>query len=501
MAISQSKKPRTSTTRGPTLDAAEALRLTVRIYTRLNARRPAIELREKYFHGDQPLSFATDEWKKANSERYKGFSDNWSAPVVNAESERICYTGMTFTGLPNAGQHLHEHWLKNEMDMQSSQGFVTTLATGRSFVIVWGDVRTDEPVVTWEHPSNVEIEYDWANPRIRTAALKTWVDETLEFATLYTPDAIWKYQRSKVRTTTDLNSQAEQSRTAYSSDGGWEPRDTPGEAWPLNNPIGEVPVVEIQNRPTLKGDPVSEIQGVMPMQDAINLLWAYLFLAADYASMDARVVLGSGPPMMPIIDALGKQVGEKPIEMKELREKRLLYLTDPNATIDSWKAAQLDIFTDTIEIAVGHISAQTRTPPTYLVTNKGIANVSADGLKASEIGLNKKVGEFWTFAEPSLREVNRLIALAMGDKDLAMATRLAKVNHMNPEIRSEAQLADMMVKLHTLGVPLEYLLELYGLGPLEIPRIMAMAKKADALAMGYGVQSVVNAPDPNVPAV
>lgn len=471
------------------MDATEALRMTIRIYTRLNARRPLIDLREKYFGGDQPLTFATDEWMKENAARYEGFADNWSAPVVNAESERIRYTGMTFPDLPGAGKALQEHWLANEMDMYASQGFVTTLTTARSFVIVWGDKITDQPIVTWEHPSNVEIEYDWANPRIRVAALKTWVDETLEYATLYEPNFIWKYQRPKTKITTDLDSQAKQGRTAYSADGGWIVRETPGETWPLNNPIGEVPVVEIQNRPTLKGDPFSEIQGVIPMQNAINLLWAYLFLAADYASMDARVVLGTSPPMIPILDSDGKKVGEKAVDMKTLREKRLLYLTDPNAKIDSWSAATLDVFTNTVDIAVGHIASQTRTPPTYLVSKTGMSNVNGDGLKASEIGLNKKVGEFWTFAEPALREVNRLIALAMGDKELAQATRLAKVTHMNPEIRSEAQLADMMVKLRAIGLPLEYLLGLYGTDPLDIPNILAMAKAEAARGIPQGVNS------------
>lgn len=477
----------------------EALQLVVRIYTRLNQRRPVIESQEKYYGGDQPLSFATEEWRKENAARYSGFSDNWAAPVVAAESERIRYTGMTFKGVPGAAEALQQHWLANEMDMQASQGFVTTLVAARSFIIVWGDKITDQPVVTWEHPSNVEIEYDWANPRIRKAALKTWVDEDTEYATLYTPDSIWKYSRPKVKITTDLDSQAKQSRTAYSSTGGWVPREVNGESWPLHNPIGEVPVVEIQNRPTLKGDPLSEISGVIPMQDAINLLWAYLFLAADYASMDARVVLGSGPPMTPVIDQnpdspkFGQKIGEKPVEMKELREKRLLYLTDPEAKIDSWAAAKLDIFTDTIDIAVGHISSQTRTPPTYLVTKTGMSNVNGDGLKASEIGLNKKVGEFWTFAEPALREVNRLIALAAGDVKLAQATRLAKVTHMNPEIRSEAQLADMMVKLKSIGFPLQYLMELYGVDPLDIPRVMAMAKAEADTAMQFGVNQALTA--------
>ena len=478
------------------MDASEALKLVQRIYARLNARRPDVDNREAYYNGQQGLSFATDEWRRANAARYSGFSDNWSAPVVNAEAERIRYTGMKLSD-PKAAKVLHEHWLTNELDMQSSQGFVTTLTTSRSFVIVWGDQITDQPIVTWEHPSNVEIEYDWANPLIRKAALKTWVDETTEYATLYTAQQVWKFERPRTSSAQERDSQAQQSRTKYSSDGGWVMRYVADDAaWPLSNPMGVVPVVEVPNRPTLKGDPISEIQGVIPMQDAINLLWAYLFLAADYASMPARVVLGSGPPMIPILDDTGKKVGEKPVEIKDLAEKRLLYLSNPDTKIDSWEGARLDVFTDTIDVAVGHIASQTRTPPTYLVTKTGMSNVNGEGLKASEIGLNKKVKEFESFAGPAIREVNRLIALAMGDEGLAQEVRLGQVTWMNPEIRSEAQLADMLVKKAAIGYPLEYLMELDGVEPLEIPRILAMKKKQDAaeakaLAAAAPVEPVV----------
>lgn len=491
------------------MDATEALRLVMRIYARLNGRRTEIDIREDYYNGKQPLSFATAEWKKANAERYVGFSDNWSAPVVNAEAERIRYTGMKMLGSDgepsDAGKVLHEHWLLNEMDMQSSQGFVTTLTTSRSFVIVWGDTITDEPIVTWEHPSNVEIEYDWANPLIRKAALKTWVDERIEYATLYTPDWIFKYQRNKTPHTSERDSQALQSRTGVAADGGWTPREVPGEMWPLHNPIGVVPVVEVPNRPTLKGDPVSEIQGVIPMQDAINLLWAYLFLAADYASMPARVILGTKPPMIPILDAAGKQIGEKPVELKTMGEKRFLTLSGADAKIDSWAAADLKVFTDTIDVAVGHIASQTRTPPTYLVSKTGMSNVNGEGLKASEIGLNKKVLEFQSFAGPALREVNRLIALVKGDEALALEVRLGTVTWMNPEIRSEAQLADMLVKKKAIGYPLEYLMELDGIEPLDIPRILEMAKAESEAAASFATHAVLNAdangPQQNVPAV
>jgi len=472
------------------MEAVDALGLVNRIYARLNSRRPVIEKREQYYEGKQPLSFATAEWKKANAERYAGFSDNWTRPVVDAEAERINHTGLKFGDDNNqAAKLLWESWLLNEMEMQSSQGFVTSLTTGRSFVIVWGD-KDDEPRITWEHPSSVEIEYDWENPLLRTAALKTWVDESKEYATLYTATELFKFERPRMLPEDQRKSQAEQAKVRNAADGGWFARDVPGEGWPLSNPMGVVPVVEVPNRPTLGGDPISEIQGVMPMQDAINLLWAYLFLSADYASMPARVVTGTSPPMLPVLDSEGKKLSDRPVDMKDLAEKRLLFLTE--GSIDSWEAAKLDVFTDTIEVAVGHIAAQTRTPPTYLVTKTGMSNVNGEGLKASEIGLVKKTLEFQQFATPALREVYRLIALAKGDVPLARMTRLATISWANPEIRSDAQLADALVKLRSIGFPLEYIMEQYGLGPAEVTRVLDMKAREDSMLLDFAVQDAVD---------
>lgn len=473
------------------MDADAARKLTQRIYTRLNNRRPDIERAENYYEGDQPLSFATEEWRKENAERYVGFSDNWCGTVVNAEAERLKPIGVTNIPKPAASK-LWDSLQMNEFDAQFSQGAVTALTAKRCFVIVWGD-SDGEPIVTFEHPSSVEIEYDWENPRLRSAALKTWVDEDDEYATLYTADEVFKWIRPRVTPADELESMSEQQRQEYAASGGWVERQGTGDdSWPIENPLGVVPVVEIQNRPTLKGDPLSEIQGVMPMQDAINLLWAYLFLAADYASMDARVMLAADPPKIPILDKVtGAVIGSRPVDMKDLRSKRLINVTGENARIDSWKAASLDIFTDTIEIAVGHIAAQTRTPPHYLVANKGISNLSGDALKSAEIGLNKKAGEFITFTDPQLREVLRLVALVRGDVKTAQATRLAKIVWESPEIRSEAQLADALLKKSQMGYPFEYLLELDGRSPAEIRRIMKLRQKELDEALGAGAQMAV----------
>lgn len=462
------------------MEISQAEKLRDRIYERLAARRPQIETDEKYYRGEQPLAFATEEWRKANASRYDGFSDNWCGTVVNAEAERLDPIGVT--GMEReAARLLWDALRRNEFDAQFSQAAVTSLAASRAYIMVWAD-SDEQPLITVEHPANVEIQYDWENPRIRVAALKTWVDDTHEFATLYTKTEVFKWRRRRSEIKDDREAQSAQARSSALAGGGWEVRKGERDnTWPIRNPLNTVPIVELQNRPTLLGEPVSEIRGVQPMQDAINLLWAYLFLAADYASMPARVALGTEPPVIPIIDkTTGEVTGTRPVDMKDFAEKRVIFLSGENAKIDAWEAARLDVFTDTIEIAVGHIAAQTRTPPHYLVANKGLSNLSGDALTAAEIGLVQKANEFITFTNPALREVLRLVALVLNNSSAAAQASLATIVWKDREIRSESQLADASSKRRGYGYPLEYVLELEGKDPQTIERVMAMVEQEQA---------------------
>lgn len=459
------------------MDATEALARTERMHGRLVARRGEIEKLENYYLGKQPLAYATREWRRKAGSRYDGFADNWCRPVVDAEAERIKHIGLT---LPDGGgRDLWRHWMRNEMEMQSSQGWLSSLIAGRSFVTVWGD-EDDQPSIEWQHAGVVEMEYDPANPRKKVAMLKSWLDDTHEYATLYTRTEVFKFRREAKDAGQDGQSQARHLRSRLkmsTSKSSWQPHEVSGEVWPLPNPLGEVPAVEMPNRPLLAADPVSEISGVMAMQDAINLLWAYLFLGADYASLPARVVMGQAPPKIPVLDSAGKVIGERPVAIDDLQEKRMLFLTGENAKIGQYDAAKLDVFTEVIETAVGHVAAQTRTPPTYLVSRTGMSNVNGAGIKASEIGLVNKVQEFQTFVNPALREMYRLVALAGGDAGLAEQARFASIAWADPEIRSDAELADSLMKKRAIGYPFEYLLEIDGKAPEEIDRILEMRRQ------------------------
>ena len=429
-----------------------------RLYTRLMARSPEVHRRDDYYRGEQRLEFVSDRFRDFQSERnLSQFSDNWCRVIADSPAERLEVMGFRLDddrALSSAEQFLWDSWRRNDMDVQSSQGFLESGIASTSYVLVWGDPDTDEPTLTWEHPSQVIVDYDTERPRLRRAALKVWRDEKHEYATLYLPFEVWKYKRV-------INE--------WNQDATWEPRPVDGEPWPLPNPLGEVPIVEFPNRPLLGRPPLSEIQGAMALQDAINLLWAYLFTAADFASLPARVVMGAERPEMPVLDDQGQVVGKKFVELGTLEQGRMLWLTGQNASIGQWNAADLKVFTDVVEVAVGHLAAQTRTPQHYLIGK--MANLSAESLRAAEAGLAKKVTEMQTFFSPAVRDVFRLMALTQDDQALADACRGGRVLWRDSETRSEAQLVDALLKLQTIGFPFAWLAENYGLSDAEIARL------------------------------
>ncbi|NLA65906.1 MAG: phage portal protein, partial [Leucobacter sp.] len=148
-----------------------------------------------------------------------------------------------------------------------------------------------------------------------------------------------------------------------------------------------------------------------------------------------------------------------------------------NTTVGQWEAAKLDVFTEVIEKAVGHIAAQTRTPPHYLVANKGLSNLSGDALKAAETGLVQKVRQAMEFFDPRLRDVFQLIALQLGEDKAASMAPLGSIEWRDPENRSDAQTSDAAMKDRSMGYPFEYILKKRGHSPQEREEIMEMLRR------------------------
>jgi hypothetical protein len=234
-------------------------------------------------------------------------------------------------------------------------------------------------------------------------------------------------------------------------------------------------MVELPNRPMLAEDPISDVSGVVAMQDAVNLLWAQLFTAADYASFPQRIVLGAEVPEVPILDETGQIIGSRPVDLERFAVDRVMFFTGDDVKVTEWTAANLEAYSNVIEVAVGHIAAQTRTPQHYL--SGKMTNISGDALLAAETGLVKRVEEKQIWFGQALREMFRLVALAQGNAAKADAIAGGRVLWADAESRSHSQLSDALLKLKQIGFPFEWIALKYGLTPTEIVDMLKMKER------------------------
>lgn len=447
---------------------AQALQLVALLENELIRRRGSIDVHNDYYRGKHRLKFASAEFAKFHGERYRDFSDNWTQVVADSPVERLTVTGFLASGEMSADKDLWEVWQVNGLDSDSQLGFLGAVTGARCFVLVWGDPDDpDMPVVTFEDASQCIVAYEPGSRTRRRAALKRWQDGNQDYATLYLPDEVWKFcrplqQQDKSPQMADVD---EELKT-------WQPRDMGDEPNPQPNPLNLVPMVELPNKPMLVDEPISDVQGVIAMQDAINLLWAQLFTASDYASFPQRVILGADPPTIPKLNSAGEIVGKQLVDINKFAVDRVMMFSGKDTKISEWQAANLAMYTGIIEVAVGHLAAQTRTPQHYLIGK--MANLSADALLAAETGLVQRVDEKKLWFGQGLREVARLIALAKGEDDKAKALRSGRVLWADSESRSHAQMADALLKLKQLGFPFQWLALRYGLTPTEVADVLAM---------------------------
>lgn len=463
--------------------------------TQLSMRQGDVVKWQRYYDGEQPLRFATEEYRKFFGKQYEGFRDNWCAPVVDTLAEKLTVAGLKVPasaddtdGDDTADREWARVWAMNEGQEQSSQAFIEGCISRRSFALCWGNNDDpDTPDITFESPDEVIVGYEPGARRNRKAALKRWTDGQYDYATLYTPTHLWKWQQ-KISGESKLWTPDRNMRAM------WVPRFGVGDdIWPIPNPSGVVPIVELANRPRLRSEPLSEVEGVAAMQDAINALWAYLFTTADFAALPQRVLLGATLPKLPVLDKDGQPTGAfKPMDpdtwMKAAATRRMMAFEGSDAKIGQWDPADLEAFTKVIEFAVGHVAAQSRTPAHYFVTGK-IANISGDGLVALGQAHISKARERSVYLGSGIRELAVVQYLMRGDKARAASARLGRVEWCEFETPSRAQTADYALKLRQAEFSFPYIAGQVITDPVELADEIArheveQAQKAAQMEFG-----------------
>lgn len=448
----------------------EVLELASTLSQKITDRRPGVQQAVSYFRGEEGrLRFASDEFRDYFARRFVGLSDNWCMPVAQTPVERIHHRGVRLAGdtTRTADPATQRDWDANDADRGLSEAILMMTIAKRSYGLVAQvtDAGSTRGRLTFENPDSAAVLYDGIT-RQRKAGMLVWADDKAEYGELLLPGSVLSVRRDKSATDSG-------DRYVPADASGWR-FDESRDIVERKHPFGVVPLVEMRNQALLDNDPISDIGLVMPMQDSVNLVWAYTLNALDYLSLPGRVVLNGEMPKEDILDVAGNKIGERPMELDSLVRDRVAWLQGTGISIGEWSRASIDGFKDIIELAVGHIAAQTRTPAHYLLSSS--SNVPAAGYDLAEAGLVSKAAERIGFATGPVKEMSRLLALAAGDTVRAEQIAAGRVLWAKPQYRSEAQLMDGLGKLRSAGFPFQWIAEEFGLTPDEVVRVMAMVR-------------------------
>lgn len=419
---------------------------------RLGTRAADAEEYRRYYDGEHRLAFATKRFLDAFGGMFREFADNWCAVVVDAVEERLDIEGFRF-GDSAGDTEAWRIWQANALDVESQLAHHEAITCGSSAVMVWPD-DAGEPEITVEASDEVIVARSTANRRRRLAALKKWEDDwgTIR-ANLYLPDGLYKFEGRK--TGIEFVSQ----RKAPFQTVTWEQM---GERIP--NPFGDqVPVVELANRPRLKGPGRSEIHTVIPVQNAVNKLLSDLMIAAEYAAMPQRWLTG-----LEIDEDPDTGQVKPPFDVVL---NKLLQVEDPEARFGSFPAADLTNYVGAIEMLVQHIASQSRTPPHYFYLRGEFP--SGESIKSAETSLVAKARRKMRFFGEEWEEVIRLSFRLTGDARADESG--AETIWADPESRSESEHVDATLKKQALKVPTQQLWEDLGYTQEQIARFKTMA--------------------------
>ncbi len=436
---------------------ARALAWVKRLTSRLEQRRPAIERLRHYHEGQQPLMFATKAWREKFGPTFGQIVDNFCELVVDAATERMTVQGFRF-GDRDTSKRAWDIWQANQLDLESDIAHTDAMVGAYSYVLVWPD-EDGRPVITLEDALQSIVQRDPRNRRRRLAGLKTWRELGGQHrAMLWTPDLVWELEGGK-------DDDAKWSVTS----------ETP-------NPLGRVPLVELINKPNRKWLGGSDLEPILTLQDVLNKTWGDLMVGSEFASYRQRVLLGQ--EVATKRDAEGNDIPVPQIEVGIERWLAFEGSGDQIPKIQELSAADLGPHLKTIELAVQHMAAITRTPPHYLLGQ--LVNVSADALRAAEAGLVSRVKRRRKFFSEAWEEIVLLAMIVDGYKptadDLSAETLWA-----DPETISEATRADFLSKLSAINVPDEMLWRRAGFSEQEVDEMATMRERAarlDGLSLG-----------------
>jgi hypothetical protein len=374
--------------------------------------------------------------------------------VVSAVTDRLQVDGYRTRSTAETDETVWNLWQENNLDGRQHMVYSDSLVFGDGYVSIAEVEGQEFPAIRVESPLNVVVVPDPVDP------------SRVEIAAKVVGDRGWLY------TDTDIIALRRVRDSDYTGTRGWRVVSR------YAHGLSETPFVRFPNRMDSRGVTLSEIALVAGPQRRIIQTIADRLMVQRAASWRQRWVSGIN---------IETDKDGKPIPPFRVGVDQLVVSENPDAKFGEWAESPFDTHMAAVEADVRHVAAISQTPP-HLLTPASISNISAEALIALEAGLTAKVqqrqlayGESW---ERAFRIAGELMNYTLPQD--------GEVIWADLERRSDAQRVDGALKLHSMGLPLNYLLERLGLSPQTIERVLkdaeAEKKKAiEASAAAYGL--------------
>ncbi|MCU1590655.1 MAG: hypothetical protein JWP11_1911 [Frankiales bacterium] len=363
---------------------------------------------------------------------------------------------------PNFVPAVTEGWRRNDLDVMEPIATVETLVKGRVLLLVWPG-KDGKSVVTVEDPSQMAVARRSRPPYDVLAGLKVYTDEwtgDLEYL-VWCTDGMHTLRTIDGRMQEDLNA--------------FEPAHKALD--------GEIPIVEMSNRPRLLRPPSSALTLVTPYADADALLMGWMLIAARFGALPLITLSGQqlprakNPDGSVKLDHEGYPIVESPYDV---RADSLLVAEDPKAQWAKLDSSNLAGFVATLQEVRVAVRGITKVPALYYGEGTS-AGQSGETVRAAETPLihgaqlqQRVLGQPWRRTAQFMHRIDT-------GSPIELVTAWA-----DPKTYVQSQAVDAMQKYVASGVPLEVALEQTGLAPEVVRRAVEMAnqqKIADGLLL------------------
>jgi hypothetical protein len=417
---------------------------------------------DDYYNGLQALPTEPKRLTQAYKELLTMATSNWCRLVVDVVAERLRVGKITTSANQNGDSEAWKVWQANNLDARQLGVYVEALKCGVSYVSVWPNPESSlPPLIRGESPMQVHVRHDEITGEA-LYAVKVWQGrDNFVYVTLYDQNNIYRFKSAQAGEAAEVFTARLTTRSDIAQIDLKPRTDDDDGGWLIPNPTKGVPFTAFYNQPDLMGGYSSELQGIIPLQDRINRTTFHRLLTQEFHAFPQRWVTG--------IDVDTDESGN-PIQPFASEVDRLWVAVSESTKFGQFGSADPSGFLSSITADIQAMATQSRTPPHYLMAGMG-QFPSGESVRATEYGLHRKVQDRQVTFGEAWEEVVRKAATIQNNTTVAEDIALS-VGWDAVEARTEGEIADVLLKMSTLGVPRKVLWERWGATPDEAQRWM-----------------------------